>query len=294
MPRYIWTGSISFGLVNIPVRVHTLVREQRARFHLLHDKDNARLHRKLMCSEENKEVHPEHIIRGYEVSPGKFVTISDAELETLAPEASRAIEIEHFVDADDIPPIFFDRSHYLTPGEGALKAYALLLGAMQQSKRVGVARFVMHEREHVACLRPLDDVIALSTLHFADEVLPAGEIVPPAEATGGKSPGSSEMKMIGNLIASMATKFDPKRFHDGYRKRVTAMLKKKEAGHEIISEPAMEDEDEGKSSGKKAVSLLKALELSLSKSRGTRPKASKNAKSKKTATSRKGRKLAKA
>lgn len=290
MARYIWTGSISFGLVNIPVRMHSLVREQRASFHLLHDADNARLQRKLMCSEEEKEVHSEHIIRGYEVSEGRFVTISDAELEALEPEATRAIEITRFVDAEEVPPIYFDRAYYLSPGEGALKAYVLLLNAMQENNRVGLARFVMHDREHVACLRPMENVIALSTLHFADEVLPVDEIVPSQEVSVAKGPTSAELKMAVDLISSMSTKFDPKQYHDEHRKRVAAMLKKKTEGEEIVAEPAIEEEEE-KTSGKKTVSLLRALEKSLAESRQARGKTSQSKSGGKKGTKRRKAKV---
>ena len=266
MARHIWTGAISFGLVNIPVRLHTLVREQRVSFHLLHDKDHARLKRKLLCSLEDKEVHPEHIIRGFEVSPGKFVTVRDAELEALAPEASRTIDIRQFVASADVPPIYYDHPYMLSPGEGAAKAYALLLGAMRESDRVGVAKFVMHEKEHLATLRPLGDVICLSTMHFADEVQPADEVVPPSQATAGKEPGEAELRMAVELIESMSTDFDPKRYRDEYRHRVQQMLKKKEEGEAIVAEPVTEDEAGEPTSAKKAVSLMRALELSLAKS----------------------------
>src|SRR2546428_2238686 len=145
--RPVWSGSVSFGLVNIPVRLFTAVREQRVAFHLLHDQDNVRLRRKLVSASTGKEVHPEHIARGYEFAKGHFVIVRDEELEGCAPEKTRAIEITDFVDLSEIDPVYFDRAYYVLPQKGAARSYRLLAEAMKRSGPVGVARVVMHEKE---------------------------------------------------------------------------------------------------------------------------------------------------
>src|SRR5687768_2744564 len=177
-PRSMWSGSISFGLVNIPVRLSPAVREQRVAFHLLHDQDKARLRRKLVCPADGKEVHPEHIVRGFEVGKDKHVIIRDEELEACAPEKTRAIEITDFVDLDQIDPIYFDRPYHLLPQPGAAKSYRLLAEAMDRTKKVGVARFVLHDKEHLCALRTKGRLICLETMHFGDEVVDASQFAP--------------------------------------------------------------------------------------------------------------------
>src|SRR5215212_380165 len=172
-PRPVWSGSISFGLVNIPVRLFTAVREQRVAFHLLHDQDKVRLRRKLVSSSTGKEIHPEHIVRGYEHAKGHFIVVRDEELEGCAPEKTRAIEITDFVELSEIDPIFYDRPYYVLPQKGAARSYRLLAEAMKRSGRVGIARVVMHEKEYLAALRTVGQVICLSTMHFGEEVVPS-------------------------------------------------------------------------------------------------------------------------
>src|SRR4051812_10515240 len=176
MPRSMWSGSISFGLVNVPVKLFIAVREKNIHFHMLHDQDHARLRRKMVCEADGKEVHPEHIVRGYEIAPDRYVIVNDRELEALAPKASRSIEIHDFVDIDEIDPLYYDRPYYLAPGEHATKSYRLLVEAMQKSKKVAIATFVMREKEYLAALRPVNGVICLTTMHFSDEVLPARDV----------------------------------------------------------------------------------------------------------------------
>jgi DNA end-binding protein Ku len=150
MARAIWTGSITFGLVNIPIKLYTAVREQTIRFNLLHDQDNVRLQQKMVCPADGQEVHPEHRVRGYPVGPDQYVIIRQDELDALAPAASRTIEIRDFVNLEQIDPIYFDRPYYVAPQEHAVKAYRLLLEAMKRSNKIGVATFVMRNKEHLA------------------------------------------------------------------------------------------------------------------------------------------------
>src|SRR5688500_592808 len=174
--RSMWTGSISFGLVNSPVRLYGAVREKGVAFHLLHDQDNVRLQRKLVCPADGKEVHPEHIVKGYEIAPDQYVVVQQEELKALAPKASRMIEIQDFVELSDIDPIYYDRAYYLAPGDNAAKPYRLLVTAMEKSKKVGIATFVMRDKEYLAALRPVDGAICLETMHFGEEVIPVDKL----------------------------------------------------------------------------------------------------------------------
>src|SRR5437773_6950091 len=254
MPRAMWSGSISFGLVNIPVKLHPAVREQRIAFHLLHDQDHARLQNKLVCSADGKEVHREHVVKGYEIAPDQYVVVQQSELDALAPKASRTIDITDFVDLDEIDPLYYDRPYYLSPGERAAKAYRLLVEGMTKSKKVGIAKFVMRNKEYLAALRPSNGVICLCTMHFGEEVLPASDItgIPHEIETPDR-----ELKMATHLIESLATKFDPSRYHDEYRKRVMEMVEQKAAGEQIVTQPPMEEKPG------RVVNLMAALEASL-------------------------------
>src|SRR4051812_29059476 len=169
MARSIWTGALSFGLVNIPVKVYTAVREERVAFHLLHDQDKVRLKQKMICPEDGKEVHREHMVKGYEISPDRYVIVSEEELEAAAPKSSRVIELQDFVDLKEIDPVFFDRPYYLAPAAHAEKAYKLLVDAMEKTGKVGIAKFTMRSKEYLAALRPSDGVIVLETMHFDNE-----------------------------------------------------------------------------------------------------------------------------
>ncbi|MGH7213758.1 MAG: Ku protein [Tepidisphaeraceae bacterium] len=256
--RPIWSGSISFGLVNIPVRLYIAVREHRIAFNLLHDQDKVRLKRKLVCPADGKEVHPEHIVRGYEVAKDQYVVVHQEEIEACAPAGSKTIEITDFVDLDGIDPIYFDRPYYVAPNSGAGKSYRLLLEAMKKSKKVGVAKIIMHEKEYLAALRPVQDVIVLSTMHFGDEVVPAEQVDTPREARI----NDREMKIAQQLIDSLATNFDPGRYHDQYRDCLQDMLEKKAAGEQIVTQPVPEKKQA------RATDLMTALQASLAQAKG--------------------------
>jgi DNA end-binding protein Ku len=261
--RPVWSGSISFGLVNIPVRLFTAVREQRVSFHLLHDQDKVRLRRKVVSSTTGREVHPEHVVRGYEVGPGKFVVVQQEELEACAPEKTRAIEITDFVKLSEIDPIYYERPYYVLPQKGAARSYRLLVEAMRRSNRVGIARVVIHEKEYLAALRPLGDLICLSTMHLSDEVVPVGDV---EEAVAGARPGEREVKSAEKLIGSMTEKFNPKRYEDEYRDCVKKVVEKKarEEG-EVVRPPP---DKESKPQEARATNLMAALEASLARAKG--------------------------
>ena len=256
--RPIWTGTITFGLVNIPVRLFTAVREQRISFHMLHDQDNVRLKRKMVCPADNKEVHPEHIVRGYEIHKDQYVIVTPEDIEGCGPKSTKTIEITDFVDLADIDPVYYDRPYYVVPQAAAAKPYRLLLDAMTRSRKVGISRLVMHEKEYLAALRPVENVICLHTMHFGNEVVPADDLegVPQEHKVADR-----ELKMAEQLIGSLATSFEPAKYHDQYRDCVVAMLEKKAHGEHIVRQPQVS------SKPVKAGDLMAALEASLAEAK---------------------------
>jgi DNA end-binding protein Ku len=263
--RSIWTGSITFGLVNIPVKLFLAVREKDIQFHMLHDQDNVRLQRKMVCPADGKEVHSEHVVKGYELSPGQYVVVREEELEAAAPKKSKTIEMEDFVDLGQIDPVYFDRPYYVVPQEQGVKAYRLLVEAMEKSKKVGIARFVMRNKEYLCALRPQDGALVLETMHFNDEVIPVDKVdgVPHKAKSDER-----ELKMASQLIESLSTKFKPEKYHDTYREAVQEIIEKKAEGEEVVTQPAVE-EKKGR-----VTNLMAALEASLAKAKGAaRPAA---------------------
>src|SRR5947209_8644458 len=210
MARPIWSGSISFGLVNVPVKLYSATSPKEVRFHMLHDKDGGRIHQKRVCSVEDEEVPWEHIVKGYEISKGRYVTVTRDELEALSPRKSQSIEIEDFVELAQIDPIYYETTYYLVPDKGANKPYALLVEAMKRTHKVGIARFVLRTKQYLAAVRPLEHALAISTMLYADEVVSQDELeaLPHAHA----KPGERELKMAEQLIGSLAADFDAKKY----------------------------------------------------------------------------------
>lgn len=258
--RPIWSGSISFGLVTIPVRLFTAVREQRLHFRSLHDQDKVPLKQKMVCPADGKEVHPEHIVKGYEIEKDRFVVIKQSDLDAAAPKRSKAIEIQDFVELEEIDPLFFDRPYYVAPKPEGAKPYKLLLEAMEKTKKVGIARVVMWNKEYLAALRPLDGALVMETMHFNDEVVPAGRV---AGLEVKAKVDDRELKMATQLIASLTTEFKPEKYKDEFREQVMELIEKKAAGEEIHTAPTTDKE----SSGKSGRNLMAALEQSLARSR---------------------------
>lgn len=256
--RPIWTGTISFGLVNIPIKLHTAVREHRISFHMLHDQDNVRLRRKMVCPSDNKEIHPEHIVRGYEIHKNQYVIVAPEDLEACGPKSSKTIEITDFVDLADIDPVYYDRPYYVLPQPAAAKPYRLLLDAMTRSKKVGISKLVMHEKEYLAALRPVANVIVLHTMHFGNEVVASESI---DGLPGEQKVGDRELKVAEQLIDSLATSFDPSKYKDEYRNCVVAMLEKKAEGEHIVTQPQVVAKPV------KAGDLMAALEASLAEAK---------------------------
>ena len=232
MARAIWSGAISFGLVNIPVKLYSAVKRQTVRFHQLDSADNTRIQQKRVNPNTGEEVPYEQLVKGYETSPDRYVVITPEELETVEPEKTRTIDIEAFVQLEQIDPIYYDHPYYLAPGPGATKAYGLLLKALEDTDRVGIARVVIRSKEALVAIRAHQNVLTMETMLFGDEVVSPselGELPDPDEIKAGKK----EVDMARQLIESLSTDFDPDAFRDTYRDRVLEMIEAKAEGQEI-------------------------------------------------------------
>jgi DNA end-binding protein Ku len=256
MPRSIWSGAVSFGLVNVPVRLATAVRKKDVRFHQLHAQDGARIEQRRVCTADGEEVAYEDLVKGFEVGPGEHVVVTRDELDALDPEATRTIDILDFVDEAQIDPVYYQHPYYLTPdGKAAEKAYGLLREAMAATGKVAIARFVMRSKEYLAAIRAVESALVLSTMLFHDEVVPLGELEEGMPA-GDVEIGDRERKMAEQLIASLTSDFDPQRYHDRYRERVLELIEQKAEGKAVVVGPAP-----APASG--VVDLVAALEASL-------------------------------
>jgi DNA end-binding protein Ku len=256
--RSLWTGSLSFGLVNVPVQLVSAVRDMDLHFRQLHEKDKSPIETQRWCSEEDKEVPFEAVTRSYELDSGKAVIVTDEDLEAVEPRKTRTIDIEQFVDLADVDPIYFDHPYWLVPAgedEGAARAYKLLLGVMEQTDQAALGRFVMRAKEHLAIVRARDGALTLTTMRFHDEVRSASAV----PVGGGKSakPSPKEVDAAVSLIEAMAADWDPSKHDDQYRKRLQKVVNKKRKGQTISV-------DEGSDSEPAPVSdLMAALEESL-------------------------------
>ncbi len=257
MPRAIWSGAISFGLVNVPVKLYSAVSRKTVRFHQLHEKDGVRIQQKRVCPEDGEEVAYDDIVKGYEISPGRHVVVTPEELEGVDPKKTRTIDIEDFVNLDEIDPIYYDAAYYLVPDKGADKAYNLLLQAMHDAGRVAIARVVIRTKEHLTAIRPTGDVLTMATMLFADEVVPADRLDELADKDEGAS--KRELDMARQLIDSLASDFEPDKYRDEYRERVLDLIERKADGEEIAVQPAEEPE--------RVPDLMAALEASISAAR---------------------------
>src|SRR4051794_3096720 len=254
-PRAIWSGSISFGLVNVPVKLYSAVKQKDIHFNQLEEKTGAHIKYKRVSEKTGKEVDYDDIVKGYELGKGRYVTITADELASVAPRASRTVDIEDFVEIDEIDPIYFEHTYYLAPdGEGAARAYALLQRGMEKTSRIAVGRFVMRMKEYLCAIRPFDGVLALNTMLFPDEVVEKDEVpgIPDRKAPV----GDKELRIATSLIESLSTSFKPTAYKDTYREQVLEMVERKAKGEEIV----MADEPEEKA---EVVDLLAALEASI-------------------------------
>src|SRR6195256_1421005 len=256
MPRAIWSGSISFGLVNIPVKLFNAVSRKSVSFNQIDSRTGARIKYQKVSGADGSEVPNDAIVKGYELPSGEYVLINDDELATLDPEAVRTIDIEEFVDLADIDPIFYDSAYYLAPDKATVKPYALLAEAMERSQKVGIARFVMRGKQYLAAIRPKDGKLLLSTMVYADEVN-AADNINELESLDKIEVNDREVAMAEQLIESLSAEFDPSKFEDTHRNRVLELIQAKASGAtEIFSAPEPVSDD-------KVVDLMAAPEPSV-------------------------------
>lgn len=305
MARALWTGSITFGLLNVPVKLYSAVSSRAIRFRELREKDGSRVRHKRVAENDGEEVSYDELVKGYEITPDQYIVLTKAELEALDPKKTKAIEIENFVDLDQIDPIYFNQPYYLGPAPGAERAYALLAQAMEEQRKVAIARFVLRNRESLAAVRAGDGVLTLATMRFADEVVPADQLDDVLGARPEVEPRKQEIEMAKQVIESLSTDFDPASYEDEHRAELLKLIERKASGEDIVVAEAEEPKPT------KAPDLMAALEESLaaikgeelsggakretaskpkSKPTGSKPKS----KSKPTSTKAKGKSRAKA
>jgi DNA end-binding protein Ku len=263
MARAIWSGSISFGLVNIPVKLYTAVSRKNVAFHQIDKRTGSRIKQRRVSAADGEEVAYEDIVKGYELPGGDYVTIDDDELSALDPEAARTIDIEEFVDLADIDPIYYDSAYYLVPDATTAKPYKLLAQAMDESQKVGIARFVMRTKQYVAAVRPKDGKLLLSTMVYDDEVVRPEEIGG-FDVLDKVEVGSKEVAMAEQLIASLSDAFEPAKHRDTYREAVLELIERKAAGEtEILAPPSAP-------AAEKVIDLMAALEASVAAAKEAR------------------------
>ncbi len=279
MPRAIWSGAISFGLVSVPVKLYSAVSRKTVRFNQLDAETNTRVRQKRVNA-EGEEVPYEQIVKGYEIAKDSYVIVTDDELASLSPKATRMIDISDFVDESEIDPIFYDSAYYLAPEELARKSYALLAEAMEDAGRVAIASFVMRTKQYLVAIRPSNGALMMSTMVYADEVV-AKDDIPGLEDLDEFEATEAELAMASQLIDSLTADFEPERYEDTYRQEVLDLLEAKAAGEVTAIEAPAAADDEG------VVDLLAALEASVSAAKEARKSgASKKAKAKKATKAR--------
>jgi DNA end-binding protein Ku len=290
MARAIWSGTISFGLLNVPVRLFSAVARRNIALREIRESDSARIKHRRVAEGTDEEVPYENIVKAYELSPGQYVPLSKDEMAALAPEKTRAIDVQDFVDIEEIDPMYFDSPYYLGPADGAEKAYSLLAAAMESSGKAAISRFVFRNKEHLAAIRASDGVLTLTTMRFHDEVVPPSEL---DDALPDKKPkvAKREQQMAEQLIDSLSTEFEPGSYKDEYREQLLALIEQKAEGKEIVAPEAEAPKET------KAPDLMAALEQSIAavkekgSSSGSKAKAEKP---KSSPTSKKGKSKAKA
>ena len=272
MARAIWSGSISFGLLNVPVRMYSAVARRNIALREIRESDSARIKHRRIAEGTDEEVPYDEIIKAYELTPGQYVPLTKEEIGALAPEKTKAIEVQDFVDLDEIDPIYFDSPYYLGPADGAEKAYSLLAKAMAASGKVAIARFVLRSKENLAAIRSNGQVLTLTTMRFAEEVVPAAELdILPEKAA---KPAKREQEMAEQLIESLSTDFDPSAYHDEYREQLLKLIEQKAEGKEIVASDAETPK------ATKAPDLMAALEESIAAAQGKTKKPAKKARKK--------------
>ena len=261
MPSAIWTGSISFGLVQVPVRLVGATKSKDVSFNQLEEGTGARIRYKKVSDATGEEVTPDRIKKGYEISKGRYVMIEPDDLDSLRPKGSHAIEIEEFVDLDEIDPVYFEQPYYLVPDKTGGKPYKLLVEAMTELNKVALGRIIVRSKERLVAIRVLDNMLVVETMRYADEVLPRDELLP---AEDDVELTDRERLMARQLVESLAVdEFQPEKFRDEYREQVLDLIERKAAGQEIVAEPVVE-------APAKVLDLVAALEASLEKAAGAK------------------------
>jgi DNA end-binding protein Ku len=275
MPRAIWSGSISFGLVNAPVKMYSAIDEHNLELHLVHEKDGSPIGYDKVCKKEGKSVPADEIVKAYEVSDGEYVYLTDDDFKAAQEESYRTIEILAFVPREEIDPIVFQRTYYLGPADGAEKVYALLVKAMENSGLSAVARYVFHDRAQLGTLRIRDGVITLENMYFADEIRPTKGVVPSKRPRVDKQ----ELEMAETLIERFTSTFRHEQYEDEYRGRLLKVVKQKQKGQEVHVEP--EERPEA------PTDMIEALRASVEAAKGR--KVSTNGRGRKTTTRKRRR-----
>src|ERR687894_1130545 len=260
MPRSMWSGAISFGLVNVPVKLYSAVSKKTVRFNQLNAETGNRIQQKRVDPETGEEVGYDQIVKGYELTKDRYVVLTPDELDALDPAKTRTVDIEDFVDLEEIDPVYYDHPYYLVPDKGASKAYALLLNAMKEANKVAIARVVLRSKEQLVAIHPAGDVLMMETMLFHDEVVPSDDIEDLPEAQEIKA-SDRELKMAQQLIDSLSSAFEPERYHDEYREKVLELIERKAAGEEIVVQPEAAQPT-------KVPDLMAALEASLAAVKG--------------------------
>jgi DNA end-binding protein Ku len=256
MPRAIWTGAISFGMVTVPVKLYSALDRKAVRFHQLSGRTGNRIAQRRVDPQTDEEVAYEDIVKGYEIAKDRYVVVEPGELEALEPKKTKTIEIEDFVELAQIDPVYYDHPYYLAPGAGGVKPYRLLLEAMRESGKVAIARVVIRSKEQLVALRPMGEALGMATMLFADEITPPERIDEVREAAEVKTT-KRELEMAIQLVASLAGDFDPDRYRDSYRQEVLDLIERKAQGKEIAVQPAPEEV------AQPAPDLMSALKASL-------------------------------
>ncbi len=275
MARPIWTGTISFGLVNVPVKAYTAVRDHDIHFNQLEKGSGSRIRNRKVSEKSGKEVDADDIEMGFEVSKGQYVTFDKEELADLKPESTSAVEVTDFVALEDVDPIYYERTYWLGPdGDAAKKAYGLLLAAMEDRARVAVGTVVMRNKQYLTAIRPLDGALAMSTMRFADEVVPRSDVdgVPSRRS----KPDAKALKLATQIVDSLESEWKPEQYHDTYAEELRKRIKAKDQGKEIVEEHVAAEKAD-------VLDLMEALERSVNEAK-KKPAASKKAGRKKTSS----------
>ncbi len=257
MPRAVWSGSISFGLVSIPVKLFTAVSSKSVRFNQIDRRTGSRVRQRLVSEADGSEVERSDIAKGYAVRSGEYVLVDDSELESLDPKSEHTIDIEEFVDLADIDPVMFDKAYWLAPDPSTAKPYALLAETLAEAGRVAIARFVMRSRQQLGAIRSVDGRLVMSTMNWADELVDPSEL-PGFDALDGLEVSDRERALADQLVESLVAEWEPEKYEDTHRERVLALLERKAAGDDEIVTTS-----EGGDSGGEVVDLMAALEASV-------------------------------